>query len=93
MRAWGAGGGTAAVKGWGRGRTRLGLAIKPLLIPELGSEITKAGLWADGLVCSTEVAGLGRAWAEGNAGLASKSRGGPGQETEGGGGAFTTFTW
>lgn len=82
MRAWGAGGGAAAVKGWGRGRTRLGLAIKPLLIPELGSEIRKAGMWADGLVCSTEVAGL-----------ASKSRGGPGQETEGGGGAFTTFTW
>lgn len=50
-----------------------GPAVKPLLIPELGSEIRTAALWADGLACSAGVAGLGKAWAGGSAGLASRS--------------------
>lgn len=41
-----------------------GLAVKPLLTPELGSEIRKAGLWEGSWVCSKGVAGLGRTWQE-----------------------------
>lgn len=44
--------------------------------PELESKIRKAEPWADVLVCSVGVAGLGRARARGSASLATGSQGG-----------------
>lgn len=62
-----------------------GPSVKPPLVPELGSKIRKAELWAHVLVCSPEVPGPGRAWAGGSTGLGSlgRQRMWPGQESAG----------
>lgn len=50
---------TGISEGLREGRDQSGACRKPLLTPELGSDIRKAGLWEDGWVCGVGVA----AWA------------------------------
>lgn len=67
-------------------------AVKPLLIPELGSEIRTAALWADGLVCETGARPgqeAAQAWPQGH----EEGRGRGLVKTQvGGGGDSTAFT-
>lgn len=51
---------TGISEGLWEGRDQSGAWPKPLLPPELGSEVRGAGLWEDGWACGVGVAGLGR---------------------------------